>query len=450
MSQSISVLTLVMLLSFCFGTVHAQAPATLEEELKEKIEESSDDSDIASKREREEYYELLLVLADTIDQIDRNYVEKVSRRELIEAAIDGAMKKLDAYSDYIPPDELDDFKVEVENEFGGLGLQISSQTGQLRVISPLVGTPAYEAGIQAGDLILKVGETPTEGLSINDAVRLMKGRAGSDVSLTVFHPSNNSEETLTLMREVIKVETILGDRRGTDDKWNFMYDEEQKIGYVRITTFGRETAKVLSTVMQDLTDKEMKGFILDLRFNPGGLLRSAIEVADLFLESGVIVSMEGRNVERQQWDAIKADTFSGFPMAVLVNQYSASASEIVSAALQDHDRAVIIGQQTFGKASVQNVVELEDGKSAIKITTGSYTRPSGKSIHRFSEATEWGVKPDENFKVPMSNRELGRLMRVRQQRDVVTKRTEDESTTRFDPQLRKALEFLRQQITQNR
>lgn len=450
MSRKMSCITL-LLFALCVGSVSAQPPATLEVELKEKIKESSDDdSEIATKREREEYYELLLVLADTIDQIDRNYYEKVSRRELVEAAIDGAMKKLDAYSDYIAPDELEEFKVEVENEFGGLGIQISNQTGQLRVISPLVGTPAYKAGIQAGDLILKIGDTPTKGLSISDAVKLMKGRAGSDISLTVFHPSNNTEESLTLMREVIKVETVLGDRRGDDDKWNFMYDEEQKIGYVRITTFGRDTAQGLSEVMKDLKDRDLKGFILDLRNNPGGLLRSAVEVADLFLESGTIVTMEGRNVERQQWDAIKADTFSGFPMVVLVNQYSASASEIVSAALQDHERAVIIGQQTFGKASVQNVVELEDGKSAIKITTGSYTRPSGKPIHRFPDATEWGVKPDANFEVPLSNYEFSRLNRISRQRDVVAKQKEEESTARFDPQLRKALDHLQQQITQNR
>ena len=414
-----------------------------------RVAAQSKSAEGASKKEREEYYDLLLVLADTIDQIDRNYVEKVSRRELIEAAIDGAIRKLDAYSDYIPPDELDAFKVEVDNEFGGLGIQISRQAGQLRVISPLVGTPAYEAGIQAGDLILKIGSASTKGLNISDAVKLMKGAPGTNVDLTVFHAIKKSEETVTLTREVIKVETVLGDHRDDNDNWSYYFDEKNKLGYIRLTTFGRETANDLSKVMKHLDSDGLQGLILDLRFNPGGLLRSAVKVADMFLESGAIVSMEGRNVKRQQWDANKTNTYSEVPMVLLVNQYSASASEIVAAALQDHHRAVVIGEQTFGKASVQNVVELEDGKSAIKITTGSYQRPSGKPIHHFPEATEWGVKPDEGFEVPLSNYELGRLMRVRQQSDVVSRNAEPPSS-RFDPQLRRAAEHLGQQIAQKR
>lgn len=403
----------------------------------------------ATEREREEYYELLLILADTIDQIDRNYVEKVSRRELVEAAIDGAMKKLDAYSDYIAPNELDSFKVEVENEFGGLGLQISNQAGQLRVISPLVGTPAYKAGIEAGDLILAIGETSTKGLSISDAVKLMKGRPGTDVDLTIFHTLKKSEETVSLTREVIKVETVLGDHRDEADNWSYIYEETPTIGFVRLTAFGPETASDLKEVLTQLKQDGMQGLILDLRFNPGGLLRSAVEVSDLFLKSGEIVSMAGRNIERQHWTANEEGTFADVAMVVLVNQYSASASEIVAAALQDHERAVIVGQQTFGKASVQNVVELEDGKSAIKITTGSYRRPSGKPIHRFPEATEWGVRPDTGFEVPLSNYELGRLMRVRRQSDVVSRSTSSQEA-RFDPQLRRAAEHLKQQISQNR
>lgn len=402
----------------------------------------------ASKKEREEYYELLLVLADTIDQIDRNYVEKVSRRELVEAAIEGAMRKLDAYSDYIDPEELDDFKQDVDNEFGGLGIQISLQSGQLRVISPLVGTPAYRAGIQAGDMILKIGDTSAKNLTISDAVKLMKGRPGTEVELTVYQPSKRAEETVTLTREVIKVETILGSYRDKDDHWSYWLDQEKKIGHVRIVTFGRDTAADLRKVVSELREQGVRALILDLRFNPGGLLRSAVEVADLFLESGTIVSMEGRNIRAQTWDAEKPGTIADIPMAVLVNQYSASASEIVAAALQDHHRAVIIGEQTFGKASVQNVVELEDGKSAIKITTGSYQRPSGKPIHRFPEATEWGVKPDEGFDVPLSNFELGRMMRWRRQQDVITA-SEDglrQQDDPLDPQLARAVEHLKDKL----
>ena len=401
--------------------------------------------DKESQKEREDYYELLMIFADTIDQIDRNYVEKVSRRELLEAAIDGALKKLDPYSNYIAPDELDEFKVEVENEFGGIGIQISKRNGPLRVISPIVGTPAYKSGILANDLILAINGTPTKDLSIADAVKLMKGRAGTDVTLTVFHPLKSSTEDLVLTREVVKVETVLGDRRKPDDRWQFMYDDTARIGYIRITTFGRETANDLKTALDELVENDMKGLILDLRFNPGGLLRSAIEVGDLFLPEGTIVGTEGRNIKPQTWTAKKEDTFEGFPMVVMVNQFSASASEIVAAALQDHERAIVVGQQTFGKASVQNVVELEGGKSALKITTGSYQRPSGKPIHRFPKATEWGVQPDATFEVPLSNYELEQLMSQRRERDIVNG-GQPEPSSSFDAQIRRALSHLRAKL----
>lgn len=409
---------------------------------------TSDRLKAATAKEREEYYELLLVLADTIDQVDRNYVEKVSRRELVEAAIEGVVKKLDEYSDYIDPEELDDFRVEVENEFGGLGIQISKDADQLRVISPLVGTPAYRAGIQAGDWIVMIGDVPTKGLSIGDAVKLMKGRPGTEVELTVYQPLAKKEKTFALKREVVKVETILGHRRAANDRWSYWCDEEAKIAHVRLVTFGRESADDLRTVVGDLSKQGLRGLVLDLRFNPGGLLRSAVEVADMFLESGNIVSMEGRNIERQSWEAQSDPAFVDFPMVVLVNQFSASASEIVAAALQDHDRAVIVGQQTYGKASVQNVVELEDGKSAIKITTGSYQRPSGKPIHRFPEATEWGVRPNEGWEVRMKGYELQRFITRRRESDIVSAQGTNakRSILDFDIPLQKALEHLREEV----
>lgn len=404
------------------------------------------DDDVAAKKEREDYYELLMIFADTIDQIDRNYVEKVSRRELLEAAIEGALKKLDPYSNYIAPDELDNFKVEVDNEFGGIGIQISQRNGQLQVISPLVGTPAYKSGIVAGDLILAIEGSPTKDMTIADAIKLMKGHAGTDVALTVFHPLTSSTEEIKLTREVIKVETVLGDQRNPDDTWKYMYDDVAKIGYIRLTTFGRETARDMKRTLTDLVKQGMRGLVLDLRFNPGGLLRSAIEVSDMFLSEGTIVSTDGRNVKRQTWEATKVGTFSDFPMIVLVNQFSASASEIVSAALQDHERAIVVGQQTFGKASVQNVVELEGGKSALKITTGSYQRPSGKPIHRFPKATEWGVRPNDSFEVVLSDYELQRLMSRRHDRDIVKSQPNAEPSTSFDPQLVRAMNHLRLEL----
>lgn len=394
-------------------------------------------------KEREDYYKLLMIFADTIDQIDRNYVEKVSRRELMEAAIEGALKKLDPYSDYIAPQELDEFKVGVENEFAGVGIQISSQDDQLKIISPLVGSPAHRAGIMAGDLILMIDGNPTKDLSVSDATKAVKGPKGSKVSLTVFHPLTNRTQEVSLTREIIKVATVLGDRRKSDGSWKYMYDDYNKIGYIRVTTFGRETAQDLRNAMQTLTEDGVQSLILDLRFNPGGLLRSAIEVGDMFLHDGTIVSTEGRNIRPKTWSAIERGTYKDFPMVVLVNQFSASASEIVAAALQDHQRAVVIGHQTYGKASVQNVVELEGGKSALKITTGSYQRPSGKPIHHFPGAEEWGVRPNEEFAVPLTDYELQRLINHRYEADIVTDRRSTEATSNFDPQLRRALTHLR-------
>ena len=409
---------------------------------------TEENADTALKKDREDYYELLMIFADTIDQVDRNYVEKVSRRELLEAAIDGVLKKLDPYSNYIAPEELADFKVEVENEFGGIGIKIAKDDdGQLLVISPIAGTPAYAAKIIAGDVIREIDGQPTKPMSISDAANLLKGRLETEVRLKVFHPLSGTTDDIVLTRQVIKVETVLGDRRKPDDSWQFMYDTNAKIGYIRITAFGRETAEDLQETLEDLRSTGMKGLILDLRFNPGGLLKSAIEVGDVFLSSGTIVGTVGRNITPKTWSATKEDTFSGFPMAVLANQYSASASEIVAAALQDHKRAVVVGQQTFGKASVQNVVELEDGKSALKITTGSYQRPSGKPIHRFPNATDWGVKPNESFRVTLTDFELAQIMRRRRERDNIGGRTDEEPSSSFDPQIRRALSYLRAEIS---
>jgi carboxyl-terminal processing protease len=233
-----------------------------------------------------------------------------------------------------------------------------------------------------------------------------------------------------------------------------MSDPEKKIAYIRVIGFGRHTSEDLQQVLQQLADQKLRGLILDLRFNPGGLLSSAIEVSDLFIAKGRIVSTEGRNVEARVWDAEEKGTFEGFPMAVLVNRYSASASEIVAACLQDHHRAVIIGERTWGKGSVQNIVQLEGGASALKLTTAGYHRPNGKNIHRFPNAKDsddWGVLPDPGFEVKLSGKEMTQLIAQRRQKDVVRKNGEAkpeavEAAEFVDPQLQKALEYTRAQL----
>lgn len=399
-----------------------------------------------SADEEKEYYELLRLFADTLDQVERNYVKDVSKRELMEAAIRGMMGKLDQHSNYIPPEEMERFKTEVESEFGGVGIQVSTESGQLRVISPIYGSPAYKAGVLAGDTIVKIEDKPTRGLTIDQCIKMLKGKIGTSVDVTVKHAKDDSEETVKLTRETIRVDTVLGDLRNEDDTWNYYFDKDKQIGYIRITSFGRHTTEDLNKVMKQLSDKGLKGLIIDLRFNPGGLLTSAIEISDLFVAEGDIVSTQGRSTPKRAWTARKAGTYEGFPMAVLVNRFSASASEIVSACLQDHDRAVIIGERTWGKGSVQNIIQLEDGKSAMKLTTAGYRRPNGKNIHRFegaSDTDEWGVKPNDGYDLRLSDAEMADVVTTRRQRDILKKLNEGEQPPELkDRQLDKALEYI--------
>jgi carboxyl-terminal processing protease len=380
-----------------------------------------------AKKEKEDYYELYKLLSDTVDQVDRNYVKEVDRRELIEAAIRGVLSKLDPYSNYISPEELDRFRSSVESEFGGIGIQLSADDGDLRVLSPMYGTPAYRAGVLAGDRIVEIDGKSADGLSLDEAIARMKGPTGTSVTLTVVHLGKPGTRKFTLKREIVHVETVLGDHRKPDDTWDFMLDPQARIGYIRVSAFSRETAKELHAALKDLKSRGLRGLVLDLRFNPGGLLSSAIEVSGLFISQGRIVSTKGRNTAERTWDARKEGSFGqgvfeGFPMVVLVNRYSASASEIVSACLQDHQRAVVMGERTWGKGSVQNIIELEGGKSALKLTTAAYCRPSGKNIHRFPNAKdsdEWGVMPDKGYELKLNEREIVALLDNRRDRDVL-------------------------------
>jgi carboxyl-terminal processing protease len=373
-------------------------------------------------KEKENYYELYKLVVDAVDQVERNYVVEVDRRELIEAAVRGVMARLDPYSSYIGPDELERFRNEVESEFGGIGIQLSTDEGDLTVLSPIYGTPAYKAGILAGDRILEIDGEGTEDFSIDDATDRLKGKEGTAIELTILHPHRDEKETVSVMRERIHVETVLGDRHSDDGHWDFLLDPTERIGYVRVSAFSRDTAAELKAALAKLQTAKVRGLILDLRFNPGGLLNSAVDISNLFISEGRIVSTKGRNSPERIWNAKKIPKFADVPMVVLVNRYSASASEIVAACLQDHHRAAIVGERTWGKGSVQNVIELEEGRSAIKLTTAAYHRPSGKNIHRFPDAKEtdeWGVTPDEGYVLKLDLEELYKLLDYRRDRDIL-------------------------------
>lgn len=397
----------------------------------------------------DQYFEMFRQFVDAFEQVDRNYVKEVDRKELMEAAIQGMLFKLDPYSTYIPPDDLANFTQGIEQEFGGVGIQVQlhPETRRLTVVTPLPGTPAYRAGVLAGDVIMEIEGESTEGFSIEDAVRLLKGKPGAPVSIGVLHRGQEEIEKITLVREIIQVATVLGDEYREDGTWDFMLDDTDGIGYVRLTHFSRRTGEELKAAVEQLRKGGMKGLVLDLRFNPGGLLSEAIEVCDLFLDEGTIVSTKGRNVPERSWSAHRPGTFDEFPIAVLVNRYSASASEIVSACLQDHDRAVIVGERTWGKGSVQNVIDIGNGESALKLTTASYLRPSGKNIHRFPDSTdedEWGVRPDDTYEARFTDEEMVAYLRYRRNRDVLGNK---EEATFQDRQLERGLSYLREKIT---
>ncbi|MEX0817973.1 MAG: S41 family peptidase [Pirellulaceae bacterium] len=412
----------------------------------------ADEPNSPPSRQQDEFDHLLELFVETFNSIDLNYDKSISRRELMEAAIEGMVAKLDQHSHYITPAKLDEFRHGVDSEFGGIGVQIMIEDGQLTIVSPIFDSPAYNAKLAAGDIITHIDATPTAGLNLGEAVRLMKGKLGTKVELTVRHLDSESPETVTVTREIVRIRTVRGDRRQADDSWDFMIDRDLGIGYIRITSFSRYTVRELRAALNELTDQGLEGLILDLRSNPGGLLSAAVDVCDMFVEEGMLVSTSGRNVGPRQWKAHRAGTYSGFPLAVLVNRFSASASEIVAACLQDHGRAIVVGQRTWGKGSVQNVLDLEDGRSALKLTMAKYHRPNGRNIVRQPDAPDeddWGVTPNDGFEVRLSDGEAAQLHRQRQSRDLLRRRAvADEEVD--DPQLDLAIRYMKEQVTQAR
>jgi carboxyl-terminal processing protease len=406
--------------------------------------------------QRDRYGRMFSTFSDVLREIDQNYVEQVDERRLFEGALSGMVGQLDQYSAYIGPKAYQELQENLDQRFGGIGIQVSLEGDDRRLMveSPLFGTPAYKAGLQAGDLILRINDESTEGFTLQDAVDRLRGPPGTKVRMTIQHAGAAEPVDVELERAEIKVDTVLGDTHAADDTWDFRLQGEEGIGYIRITQFSEGTADELKLALERLRDQGMKGLILDLRNNPGGLLEGAVQVADLFIEDGVIVSTRGRDgVAREMFTAVPDGTFAGFPMVVLVNNFSASASEIVAAALEDHGRATIVGSRTWGKGSVQNVIPLEGGESALKLTMASYWRPSGRNIHRISTATEddeWGVRPTRANDVPLEGEALTRMLQSRRQRDVIHPAGEAPaaggSVERNDPQLQRAIDVLREAL----
>ncbi|OHB72210.1 MAG: hypothetical protein A2V70_03950 [Planctomycetes bacterium RBG_13_63_9] len=410
------------------------------------------------------------VLVDAMEQIELRYLEPIDQKKLFEGAMEGMVGRLDdPYSSFESPEDLQRINEALDQQFGGVGIEVhlDDQTRQLTVASPIAGGPAYEAGIRAGDRILRIDGKSTQGLSLGDAVDLMRGKPGEPVNLSIQHEGEDEPLDVTIVRAMIHVDTVLGDRRNSDGSWDFFLEGHDRIGYVRVGGFGVNTASELRRTVQSLTDRAMQGLILDLRDNPGGLLEAAVDVCNLFIDEGVIVTTRRRDGSiKNSYIAKPQDTFGDFPMAVLVNQYSASASEIVAACLQDYGRAVVVGQRSWGKGTVQEVIGLEGEHGALKLTTASYWRPSGRNIHRRKDAAEdqqWGVTPDPEYELTVEGKELDDLRLGRRQRDVFRPAVGDQPShdndndsnsdnnaaqSFVDPQLAEAVEYLEKAIAQ--
>jgi len=400
------------------------------------------------------------VLVEAMGQIERRYVQPVEAENLFAGAMDGMMKSLDdPYSSYMAPETEKRLNESLDQEFGGVGIEVAMdpQTKQLTVIAPMAGTPADRADIRAGDKILRIGERSTQGWSLEEAVRLMRGKKGEPVVLTVLHEGEQKPVEIKLVREIIHVDSVTGDRRNPDGTWNFFLEGPDRIGYVRINTFAKETIGELKRALSWLVDHDMRGLVLDLRGNAGGLLKAAVDVCDQFMDAGVIVTIRGRDQKeiRPPYEADGKGAFVHFPMALVVNRGSASASEIVAACLQDHERAVIVGERTYGKGTVQEVIDLPDDLGALKLTTATYWRPSGKDINKpkdAGETGEWGVQPDKGYEVKVEPEELVRLHVQRLNRELHKRSGNGAEPSGkgaepvVDRQLAKAVEYLKAKL----
>ena len=324
-----------------------------------------------------EIYKKIDLFGEVLEKINKEYVDETNQSEGMDAAINGLLQSLDPYSSYMSPEIFQEMQTETSGEFGGLGIEVSMEAGVVKVITPIDDTPASKAGIKAGDYIVKIDNVQVQGKSLSEAVDLMRGLVGTDIELTVRRRGVKKALTFTITREIIEVKSVKSDLL------------ENNIGYIRLTSFNDNSSNQIKKQIKKLKEnKNLKAFILDLRNNPGGLLSQAIKISDFFLENGEIVSTKSRKKsENRKWFAKKGDITGGKTLVVLINYGSASASEIVAGALKDHKRAIILGENSYGKGSVQSIIPLKN-KGAIRLTVAKYYLPSGKSI------SEVGVRPD--------------------------------------------------------
>ena len=322
-------------------------------------------------------YEKIDLFSEVLNKIDKEYVESVNQSDAMDAAINGVLQSLDPYSAYMSPEVFNDMQTETSGKFGGLGIEVGMEHGVVKVISPIDNSPASRVGVKAGDYIVKINDIQVQGKSLTEAVEIMRGPVGSDIKITVRRRGVKKAIIFKITREIIKIESV---------KSKYI---DKSVGYLRLTSFNENSGDQIKDKIKEFNKKkDIKGYILDLRNNPGGLLSQAIKISDFFLENGEIVSTKGRKIsENRRWFAKKGDLTKGKTLIVLINEGSASASEIVAGALKDHKRAILVGENSYGKGSVQSIIPLKN-KGAIRLTISKYYLPSGESI------SEVGVTPD--------------------------------------------------------
>ncbi len=326
----------------------------------------------------DDLYKEMEIFAEGLAVIDDKYVEDKPAQDLIYGAMDGLLLSLDSYSQFLDPEDYKNLIIETEGKFGGLGIEITIRDGLLTIVSPIEDTPAWEAGIKAGDIIVKIEGEVTKDITLNEAVKKLRGKPGTDVTVTILREEDRKVEDITITRGIIKIDDI---------KRALILEDD--IGYIRIAEFRETTSKDLAKALRGLSGEGLKGLVIDVRNNPGGLLSSAIDVSSRFVEDGkVIVSTKSRSEDERVYHSVPLrEKYTGIPIVVLINKGSASGSEIVAAALRENQRAILLGETTFGKGSVQTIVPLSDG-SAMRLTTSKYYTPAGTSIH------EKGIEPD--------------------------------------------------------
>ncbi len=342
---------------------------------------------VSTSYSKNELYEKIDLFGEVLENIKKEYVDDVNQAEIMDSAINGVLQSLDPYSAYMGPELFKEMQTDTRGEFGGLGIEIGMEAGVVKVISPIDDTPAAEAGIKAGDYIVKIGGEQVQGKSLLEAVKLMRGPVGTSINLTIRRKNVKKPIEFNIVRKIIEVQSVSSKVIG----------KEKNLGYIRLKSFNENSDKqFLKSVKKFENKSKVIGYVVDLRNNPGGLLTQAINITDFFLEDGEIVSTKGRKIsETRKFFARKGDEISGKPIVVLINNGSASASEIFAGALKDHKRAIILGENSYGKGSVQSIIPLRNG-GGMRLTISKYYLPSGKSISEVGVTPDIFVEEDEN------------------------------------------------------